>query len=189
MKPVSMASSPFEARSARTSVQGSRARLSTTVWVSAWPPSRSSTSKRVTWAVREATYAAVSPATPAPTTATRSGTPITTWSRIERNDRDHVVAGLGRLRVGLLDGDPGAVRRGRVAAEDDLVVRTGGHHPGGDHHLAVLQPEVVVVARRRSRHALGDDGGLVELLRAVDRGAAAVADGHRVVLDVAGGLD
>ena len=43
---------------------------SVTSWVCAWPPSRSSASKTVTSWVRESRYAAVSPETPAPITAT-----------------------------------------------------------------------------------------------------------------------
>src|SRR5690349_23120581 len=152
-----------------------------TRWVSAWPPSRSSASNSVTWAVREATYAATRPATPEPTTATRSG--------IERDERDDVVARLGRRRAGLLDGDAGPVRRGSVAVEHDRVVRAGRHDAGGHHLVAVLEPQDVVVAGGGGRHVPGDDRRLVELLRAVDRGAAAVAQGHLVALDVAGCLD
>src|SRR5262245_47347931 len=124
MNPVSIASSSS---------------LSRTTWVSAWPPSRSSASNSVTWAVREATYAATPPATREPTTATRSG--------IEGDERDHVVARLRRLGAGLLDGDARPVGRGGVAAEHHGVVRSGRHDPRGHHHVAVLEPQEVVVSR------------------------------------------
>src|SRR3954447_13391602 len=110
MKPVSMASS--------WSPPGRR---SVTRWVSAWPPSRSSASSSVTCAVREATYAAVSPATPEPTTATRCGGGVIAASGIEADERDHVVAGLGGFGPGVLDGDAGAVGGGGITTEDDLV--------------------------------------------------------------------
>src|SRR4051794_12736773 len=123
MKPVSMASSRSP---------------SMTRWVSAWPPRRSSASKSVTCALREATYAAVSPATPEPMTATRCGAMALS---IEAEERDDVVARLGRLLVGFLDGDAGAVGARGVSAEQDLVVRALGHDAGRHHHLVVLEPQ------------------------------------------------
>src|SRR3954447_16306622 len=143
MKPVSIASS--------------RSSASRTRCVSAWPPRRSSASKSVTWAVREATYAAVSPATPEPTTAIRCGVVVIGSLSREAEGCGDLAAGLGGFAAGVLDGDGCAVGAGRVTAEDDPVVRVRRHDPGRRHRAAVLEPEDVLLAGRGERHVLGPD--------------------------------
>src|SRR4051812_17243389 len=135
MKPVSTASSRSP---------------SATRCVSAWPPRRSSASKRVTCAVREATYAAVSPATPEPTTARRGvGVSVIAALGVEGELGDDLVARPGGLGPRVLDADRGAVRSGGVPAEQHLVVRSLGHDPGLGHRRPVLEPEHVLLALRR----------------------------------------
>ena len=165
MKPVSIASSPSGVA---------------TRWVSAWPPRRSSASKRVTWAVREATHAAVSPATPEPTTAMRRGR------------GGHVASvrsktAIGSL-VGCLEPPSGSTVMPTAAAapadpvEDDGLVGLVGHQPGGDELVAVDEPQLVVLARRGGDHVLGGDHCPVLGLRPGDGRAACLAevDGDRL---------
>ena len=148
MKPVSMASS-----------RSPSLRCSVTTWVSACPPSRSSASKRVTWAVREATYAAVSPATPEPTTAMRCGVGVAVIAgrprpRRRRRRRCRPVGSVGSSSASSML-IAAAVAVAGVPAEHHFVVGPAGHDPGRDHHAVVLQPQCVGLAVGCVRHVLG----------------------------------
>lgn len=71
-----------------------------TKWVSAWPPSRESASYNVTDEFLDSAYAAVRPATPLPTTATRRVTTILPCSPSTHRIRSNRFALLTRRRYG-----------------------------------------------------------------------------------------
>ena len=84
---------------------------------------------------RAATWAAISPATPEPMTAT-VGAVLGHQALLEREGRRRPAGRLLRAAVGL-DGDADADRVGRVALEEDLWSAVARHQAGG-HHPAVL---------------------------------------------------
>src|SRR3954454_3888969 len=176
MKPVSMLTSPS---------------LVGTVWVSAWPPRRSSASSRVTAAEAETTWAAVRPATPLPITATRR-----IWSMVMAGSGRSLEVEQGyRLRGGgvrpslRLDGDPDTGGVGGVALEQHRPASRLPYGAGGDHLPgAGLQPQLVDPARRRGRHVVGDQHRATLRHRAVDTGGDPAGQGHVDPLGV-GGLE
>src|SRR3712207_1941663 len=134
---------------------------SATRWVSAWPPRRSSASKRVTRADFAATWGAVNPATPEPITATRVPIPMG-LGLLEGDERDRRQRRLLRPARGL-DGDAGTGRRGRVTLEEDPLLAAPVHQAGRHHADAlVVEPELVDLAVRGRRHVAGEQHRLVE---------------------------
>ena len=124
-----------------------------TRWVSAWPPSRSSASYRVTWHPAErSTWAAVRPATPEPTTATArrargpklSSVMTDHPSRVMVQERRAAAAADG----GGAEGRSGEVRRGQAKANRAIGVVVGcGDPPLG----STLTPAPWAVAASPSR--------------------------------------
>ena len=119
-----------------------------------------------------------------PIQAARPGSPPGTRPRTRRG-RPLALGLVVDLALGL-HRDPGAVRRGGVTAEQDLVVGAARHDPGRHHVGVVLEPQRVGVPVRRGRHVLGDQHGLVEVLGAHDGRRGPTGERLREPLGVVG---